>query len=196
MTLSLAVFKTWVRTEIGGDDTLNQQAIDSSLELLASESGRNFDVVTEATAAAERTFRPTYCSDVLWITDCADIVSVEENGVALTEGTDYIAEPDGNRDQATGDWRPYSVLYRLDQSWYTNGRRRTVTIDGKWGWSTESAALTEAMKVLTADWLSMRNSRNGVVAVTTDGFSIGARSNPLVVAAVKALQGPLSIGLA
>lgn len=196
MTLSLATFKLWVRTEISGDDTLNQQALDSSLELLASESGRNFTVVSEATAAEERTFRPHHCSDVLYITDCADIVSVEENGVVLTEGTDYIAEPDGNRDMATGDWRPYSCLYRLDRPWYYHGRRRTVTIDGKWGWSTESAALTEAMKVLTADWLSMRNSRNGVIAVTDDGFSIGARSNPLVLAAVRALAGPLSFGLA
>lgn len=196
MTLSLADFKSWVRTEISADDTLNQQAIDASLAMLGSEAGRNFTLVDESTEDEERTFRPVHCSGVLFITDCAAITSVVENGITLAAGTDYIAEPDGNRDVATGDWRPYSTLYRLDTYWYTNGFRRTITIDGKWGWSTQSAPLTEALKVLTADWLSMRNSRNGVIAVTSEGFSIGVRENPLVQAAVRTLTGPLSIGIA
>lgn len=195
--LSLSDFKTWVRTEISGDDTVNQQALDASLGLLRSEAGRDFTVVDgETVDSAARTFRPRPCSDVLWISDYASITSVTENGTLLVSGTDYIAEPDGNRHEATGEWRPYDRLYRIDRPWYTNGWRRTVSIVGKPGWSTESAVLVEALKVLTADWLAMRDSRNGVIAVTGDGFSIGARSNPLVVKAVAALAGPMSIGIA
>lgn len=194
--LSLSDFKTWVYTEISADDTLNQAAIDASLSLLSSESGRNFTVVDGGTVATARTFRPTPCSDVLFITDCAAITSVVENGVTLAAGTDYIAEPDGNRHIATGDWRPYDTLLRLDRAWYHDGHRRTVTITGKWGWSTASTVVIEALKVLTADWLAQRNSRNGVVAATTDGFSIGARSNPLVQRAINSLKGPLGIGIA
>jgi hypothetical protein len=190
--LARDVLEEWVRTEITSDQTLNGQAIDAGQSLLAEMSGREFVLVTVDTTASARTFTPEHCRMRLNISDAASITSVVENGVTLTDGTHYLAEPNGNRHRSTGEWRPYSTLVRLDNYWYTNGPRRTVTVTAKWGWTTLPVVATEALKVLAADWLAMRNSRNGVVSVTTEGFSIGMRDNPLVKAAAAAVAGPMS----
>lgn len=182
----------WVRTEITSDQVLNGEAIDAGQTLLAELAGREFVLVTASTTATPRTFAPEHCRTRLHISDAAEITSVVENGVTLASGTHYLAEPNGNRHRATGEWRPYSTLVRLDNYWYTNGPRRTVTVTAKWGWTTLPVVATEALKALAADWLAMRNSRNGVVAVSGDGFSIGMRDNPLVKAAAAAVAGPMS----
>jgi len=190
-------FKLWVRTEISGDNPLNVEAAQAALSYVGIEAGRNLTVVTSATAATALHLRPrTSCTDVLWIQDAASITSVVENGVTLVDGTDYIAEPYGNKDEATGEWKPFDRLYRLDSWWYADGRRRTVVVTAKWGWSTVHPLAREAVKVLGKDWLQQRDLRGGVVATGPEGFSIGARMNPMVLGAIKAISGPLSIGIA
>ena len=190
-------FKLWVRTEISGDNSLNVEAAQAALSHIGIEAGRNLTVVTAATSATALHLRPrTTQSDVLWIQDAASITSVVENGVTLVDGTDYIAEPYGNKDEATGEWKPFDRLYRLDSYWYTDGRRRTVVVTAKWGWSTVHPLAREAVKVLGKDWLQQRDLRGGVVATGPEGFSIGARMNPMVLGAIKAISGPLSIGIA
>lgn len=198
--LDRPTFEAWVRTEISGDANLNQAAIDAATSYLGSPvtgAGRNFTLVDGDTVASARTFRPaTHCTSVLWITDAAEITSVSENGTALTVDLAYIAEPNGNRDEASGQWRPYDRLYRLDSWWYHDGYRRTVTVTAKWGWTTFDPLIGEACKVLAQDWAAQRNSANGVIGATADNFSIGMRTNPLVMAAINALRGPMSIGIA
>lgn len=197
LDLSTEQFKAWVHTSISADDSINSQALDAALAHLSARTGRNLAVVTDATADVTFNLTPrTHCTDVLWIQDLATITSVVENDVTLVAGTDYVAKPDGHLDEATGQWKPYDRLYRLDSWWYWDGRKTTVVVTGKPGWSTVHPLAREAVKVLAADWLSMRESRNGIVSATVDGFSIGARSNPLVEQAVSALSGPLSFGIA
>lgn len=190
-------FKTWVRTEISGDNSLNVEAAQAALSHIGIEAGRNLTVVTSATSATALHLRPeTSCTDVLWIQDAASITSVVENGVTLVSGTDYQPMPYDNKDRATGEWKPYDRLERLDAAWYWNSRHLTVVVTAKWGWSTVHPLAREAVKVLGKDWLQQRDLRGGVVATGPEGFSIGARMNPMVLGAIKAISGPLSIGIA
>lgn len=197
LDMSLDQFKAWVHTTISNDDGINLQALQASTAYLAHRTGRNLTLVTSSTTATAMSMRPVNsCTDLLYIQDAASITSVVEAGATLVAGTDYIAEPYGNVDEATGDWMPYDRLYRINTYWYSDGRTRPIVVTAKWGWSTVHPLAREAVKVLAADWLSLRESRNGIVSATVDGFSIGARSNPLVEQAVSALAGPQSFGIA
>jgi len=190
-------FKAWFNTSLSKDNALIAQGLAAAVAHLSARTGRNLTVVDDDTADVTFNLTPrSHCTDVLWIQDLATITSVVENGVTLVAGTDYVAKPDGHLDEATGQWKPYDRLYRLDSWWYWDGRKNTVVVTGKPGWSTVHPLAREAVKVLAADWLSMRESRNGIVSATADGFSIGARSNPLVEQAVSALAGPQSFGIA
>lgn len=188
-------FNAWVRTEL--DPNLTAQAAQAALSLIGNGAGRNLTVVLAGTAATALEVRPrTACTDVLWLQDAASITSVVENGVTLVDGTDYIAEPYNHIDEATGEWKPYDRLYRLDASWYWDGRRRPIAVTAKWGWSTVHPLAREAVKVLGKDWLAMRDLRGGIVMAGPEGFSIGARKNPMVMEAISAIAGPMSIGIA
>jgi hypothetical protein len=193
--LALDTFTQWVRTEITEDESGIEQSIDAAETVLRFATGRAFQLVGVATVASSRAFRPASCSRHLWIDDAATITAVTENGVSLVADTDYLAEPYQNRDETTGDWRPFDRLLRFDRSWYTHDVRRTASITGTWGWSVLPAVASEALQVIAADWQSMRNSRNGVVSVSVEGFAIGMRENPLVQQAAHALRGPKSWGI-
>lgn len=187
--LARDVFTAWVRTEIVSDLPAIDTSIAAAETVFRHATGRQFTLVGAATTATARTFRPARCTRYLWIDDAAEITAVSENGTALTVNTSYLAEPDGNRDESTGEWRPFDRLIRLDQDWYWDDMRRTVSVTAKWGWSTLPEVAVEALKVIAADWQAMRNSRNGVVSVSVDGFAIGMRDNPLVEQAARALKG-------
>ena len=187
--LARDVFTAWVRTEIVSDLPGIDTSIAAAETVFRVATGRQFNLVGAATTATARTFRPERFTRYLWIDDAAEITSLTENGAALTVNTNYLAEPDGNRDVNSGEWRPFDRLIRLDQDWYRDDMRRTVSVVSKWGWSTLPDVATEALKVIAADWQAMRNSRNGVVSVSVEGFAIGMRENPLVKQAAMALKG-------
>ena len=187
--LARDAFMAWVRTEITSDEPSINQSIAAAESVFRTAAGRQFALVGAATTASARTFRPERFTRYLWIDDAAEITSVSENGTALTPNTNYLAEPDGNRDVNSGEWRPFDRLIRLDQDWYRDDMRRTVSVVSKWGWSTLPEVATEALKVIAADWQSFRNLRNGVMASDANGFAIGMRTNPLVEQAARALKG-------
>lgn len=192
--LSVAEFRTWAHDDTAADVTVVEEAINAAEEWLDFESKRELVLVDGDTVATSRSFRPRWGDDVLWIGDAASITSVVENGVTLVDGTDYQAEPFNNKD-SQGAYRPFCLLRRLDQCWYTNGPRATVTVTAKWGWSTIPPAVKEACKFLTQDWLANRDIRGNVVGVTAEGFSIGVRENPNVVKALQVVKHPLSYGI-
>ena len=194
--LDLTTFKAWARDQIAADDPLNESAINAATSQLGTWSGRTLTLVTGATTATARTYEPEHCTDVLWIEDAAEITSVVEDGTTLTAGTDYRPAPTGNRQRGSSNWRPYDRLYRLDSWWYRDGRRETITVTAKWGWTSFDPLIGEAVKVLAKDWALNRNTAFGNAGVTPEGFSVGMRRNPAVEAAIKAIAGPLSIGIA
>lgn len=192
--LTVEKFQQWARDDIDLDEELIEEAINASEEWLDFETKRQLILVDDDTVASARSYRPD-CSTTLWIGDAAEIVSVVENGVTLTAGDDYQAEPLNNITASTGAYRPYERLERLDQIWYRNGQRATVTVTAKWGWESIPASVVEACKFLTQDWLTNRDIRGNVVGTTADGFSIGVRENPNVRRALHAVRHPLGYGI-
>lgn len=194
--LTVATFQAWARDDIDADSDLIETAINAAEEWLDDKAGRTLVLVDDETVASARKFRPDPGTDTLIVPDLAEITSVVEDGTTLTIDTDYQAEPFDNLDPSSQQYRPYDTLRRLDRYWYTNGRRPTVTVTGKWGWTEIPAVVVTACEILTNDWLQNRNVSLGVVGSTTEGFSIGVRQNPNVLSAIRAIRGPKSWGLA
>lgn len=194
--LTVETFQAWARDDITADTNLIEIAINTSEEWLDDKAGRSLVLVDGDTVATARKFRPEHCVETLVIPDCAEITSVVENGTTLTVDVDYQAEPFDNLDPSSQQYRPFDTLTRLDRYWYTNGRRPTVTVTGKWGWAEIPAVVVTACEILTNDWLQNRNVSLGVVGSTSEGFSIGVRQNPNVLSAIRTIRGPKSWGLA
>lgn len=196
--LTVNSYKAWANDDTSADDTLIEEAINASEEWLDEQMGRSLVLIAdlEAATATAKTFRPDQHSSTLRIRDAAEITSVVENGVTLTEGTHYVGYPYDNEHPTTGAYRPFDRIYRLDTCWYTDGHRATVTVTAKWGWTSIPAAVVTAARVLTSDWLANRQVRLGVVGSTADGFSIGVRENPNVLKAIRTVAGINSVMVA
>lgn len=193
--LSVASFQSWSRNDITADTTHIEEAIQTSEEWLDDRSGRSLVLVTDSTEASTRTFRVGPRTDTLFVPDLATITSVVEDGSTLTAGTDYQAEPLGNLDPDSHAYRPYDRLVRLDNYWYSDGRRATISVTGMWGWTEIPKSVVMACRILTNDWLMNRDVRLGTVGTSVDGFSIGVRQNPYVLSAIETIRGPKSWGI-
>lgn len=193
--LTVDSFKAWSRNDIDADEELVEEAIQTSEEWLDDRAGRSLVLVTDSTEASSRSFVVGARTDVLFVPDLAEITSVTEDGATLTAGTHYQAEPLNNLDPDSQAYRPYDRLVRLDAYWETDGRRSTITVTGKWGWTSIPKSVVTACRILTNDWLMNRDVRLGVVGATADGFSIGVRQNPYVLSAIETIRGPKSWGI-
>ena len=193
--LEVSTFRAWSRNDIVADTAHIEQAITTSEEWLDDRAGRSLVLVTDSTEASSRSFVVGPRTDVLFVPDLAEITSVVEDGATLTEDTHYQAEPLDNLDPDSQAYRPYDRLVRLDAYWATDGRRATVTVTGKWGWTSIPSSVVTACEILTNDWLMNRDVRLGVVGSTVDGFSIGVRQNPYVLSAIETIRGPKSWGI-
>lgn len=193
--LTVDSFQEWARNDITADEDLIEEAINTSEEWIDDKAGRSLVNVTAGTATVVRTFRVSPGQHTLYVPDLAEITSVVENGITLTEDTDFVAEPLDNLDPDSQAYRPYDSLVRLDNVWYCDGRRPTITVTGKWGWTAIPKSVVTACRILTNDWLMNRDVRLGVVGSDADGFSIGVRQNPYVLAAIETIRGPKRIGI-
>ena len=168
-------FRQWARDEVTTDDTLVGEAILAAEQEIDKLLVRRVEV---AGAASNRSYTTGRCVDRLIIDDCTTVVSVTENGTALTEGTHYQLEPLNGIDSA-GASVPYDVIRRLDQYWYHDGPKAVVVVNATWGWAAIPPLVLEACKSLTKDILLNRDVRNGIVAVTEQS-GISARDNDVV----------------
>ena len=196
--LPVETFKQWNHDDIAVDDNLIESAINAAEELIDEYAGRGLEVVTGATSATARVVAPDVNTALLRIWDADEVSTVVENGTTLTVGTHYQLEPLNQISPTTGAYRPYDTIRRLSGCWYTNAGEATVTVTAKWGWAQASipAAVVEACKVLTRDWLAHRTSSLGVVGANEGGFSIGAREWPQVRKAIATISGPKSAEVA
>lgn len=190
--LSVERFNQWYNDDTVADSGLTEAAINASETWIDHNTGRYFNLVTDDTVASAAQFLPGRCSEILSIYDCTEIDSVVENGTTLTDGTDYSARPLADPTLA----RSFDSLVRFDRFWYTDGRRATVTVTAKWGWTAIPPMVVESCKILTADILSNRSVRNGLVAITPEGIGIGARTNRTVVDMVNQYRTVRTWGLA
>lgn len=170
--LSHEAFQTWARSETTYDRDLIIAAIDAATDWLDVACGRRFAV---AGAGSARTYVPVFGSGRLLIDDCTTVTAVAENGTALVENTDYVLRPLNNR-SASGETVPFNEVLRLDQSWYTNGHRATVSVTGTWGWAAIPTQIVEACKILTKEYLEQRDVRHGLVGFSESGGIRGSEN--------------------
>lgn len=157
--------KKWVKDETAYDVDLYDMAIEAAEQFLDDETGGYIAVASDTATPA--TFQPrTPASEYLWITNCAEITSVVENGATLTANVDYVAEP---RPKAAGVPRPYYKLRRIGARWYWNDWKDTVTVTARWGFQTLPAGGKMACLVAAKMHLDGRDLRSGLVGAADFG---------------------------
>ncbi len=159
--------KEFTKSNTTYDEWLYDEAIPAGQSYLRGATARDWTEVTAATSASPRSFRPEQGCEVLGIDDAASITSVVENGVTLTEGTDYVAGPANNL--VDGEWRPTTHLIRYGQAWYSDGPKLTVVVTAKWGWSTMPPEWTMAQYVTAKAYLEARDVSFGLIALEGGG---------------------------
>ena len=193
--LTVADLKSYVRSELSVDDGWYDAAISTAEGIINNNTGRQF-VVASPTVSTARSYMASD-GELLMIHDAAAIVSVVDNGVTLTSGTDYQAEPLNGLSYA-GETVPYSVLRRLGYygnrwySWYAVPNAATVVVTARWGWSAIPAQIVEACKIIAKDVFLQRDVAHGLIGVSDVG-GIGTRENRVVVDAIAAYQHPQGI---
>lgn len=194
--VSAEEFMAWARDKIDVDLPLVDSYVNTATSVFGSILGREFTLVTGATSDSTRTYRPDGPrSNWLAIHDLATITSVSESGATLVSGTDYVPWPNGNRNTA-GDYRPYTALERIGFAWDWDFGKYTVSIVGKWGWTSFPSVVSDAIKVMAKDWALSRETAFGSAGITEAGFSVRMRENPLVQQAVNTLRGSNGWGVA
>lgn len=194
--ISVKNLKDFAKSQTTYDEWLYDEAILAAEAYIRDpgQTAREWVLVTDATTATARSYRPEWGSAVLWVHDAASITSVVENGTTLTAGVDYVAEPLNNL-SAGGDWRPTDRLIRYGQAWYHDGAKPTVTVTAKWGWSTFPAGLTMALYVCAKAYLEARDVSLGLVAITEQGAA-GQREAKAVADFIADYRGHGSWGIA
>ena len=192
--ISVKQLKEFTKSQTTYDEWLYDEAIGAAEAFMADRTDREWVLVTGATTATARYYRPVSGSDILWVHDAASITSVVENGTTLTAGTDYVAEPLNNLSPG-GAWRPTDRLIRCGQAWYSDGPKTTVTVTAEWGWSTFPSGLVLALYVAAKAYLEARDVSLGLVAITEQGAA-GQREAKAVADFIDAYRGHASWGVA
>ena len=178
--VTLQTFKTYIeneRTGTANDDRL-QAALDAAHQGIDDFLGRAMVVASGSTT---RSYAPDG-DELLTIHDCTTITAVTENGVTLTAGTMYQAEPLNNLTESGATW-PYWQLRRLNgYGWYTNPASYgavTVTVTGTFGWAAIPTPVVEACKMLAKDIAAARELRGDVAGFGEYGV-VRIRQSPQI----------------
>ncbi len=190
--LELGAFKEWWGTEQVATDPLIARELEAAETDIDTALKRRVELADPSVSTA-RVYRPNGVSSVLIIDDAAAVVSVVENSVTLTVGTDYIVEPLNGLDE-NGSPVPYGWLRRINREWYMNGHQATVTVTARWGWPGTAIppTLVSAGFIVAADRLSNREYRNGVMAILETG-AIAARENRSVASSFRSYRHPYKV---
>ena len=191
--LSVAELKTYVRTELTLEDDVVTAAINAAEVWLDSMCARRFIVATTSTA---RVYKPSK-GEIQIIDDCTTIASVVDNGVTLTSGIEYQAEPLNALSEA-GEAVPYYALRRLGYqynkwlNWFGVPNAATLTVTAAWGWPSIPPMIKEACKIVAKDYLLQREVAHGLVGITDVG-GVGSRENKFVADTVSRYLHPNAV---
>lgn len=194
--LPVGELQQYMRSEIGTEDNLYEDAIKTAEDIIDESTGRQFIVASTSTA---RSFDVPNCSSRLQIHDCTAVASVVDFGATLTVDTQYKLYPLGGV-SATGRAVPYSEIVRLGANqeieWLDYGRPGQIVVTATWGWLAIPSLVKSACKVIAKDVFLTRDTTGfGIVAITEAG-GVGTRENWVVRRMLDAFPHPNSIGLA
>lgn len=194
--LPVATFKQWWKDDTSADDSLVEAAINAAETAIDNALGRKMIVVTSgAPGLTARMYAPRH-RDVVFIHDCTEVSAVSDNGATVTSA-EYQLEPLNGLSDA-GESMPYTAIRRLTGWWsrdFQNPNKATLSITARYGWATIPYEVIESCKIVTADMLSNRDMRNGLVAITEAG-GVGSRENMTVRNMVARYRSQRSWGIA
>lgn len=189
--LTVAQFKTYLRSELTGEDTNYDNAIQAAELWIDGRLGRKMIVATTTTA---RTFRPIGNSRTLVINDCTAVTSVVENGTTLTVNTQYELEPLNGLSNAGESW-PYYKLVKPYNTWFSTTNLASVVVTATWGWAAIPQMVYEACAIVAKDYFEQRDVTHGIIGVADVG-GVGTRENRLVRDMITKYRHPNSWGVA
>ncbi len=196
--VTVQTLKDYCRNEIPvADDTFYEAAINTAEMIVDNACSRKF-IVAELVTSTARSYMPSD-GNLLLIDDAAAIVSVVDNGVTLTSGTDYQAEPLNALSDA-GEATPYYVLRRLGyyyQHWYNQFSvpgAATIVVTARWGWTAIPSMIVESCKIIAKDVLLQRDTTGFGLVTVTEAGGVGTRENWIVRKAIQAYGHPNSVG--
>lgn len=189
--LTVANFKTYLRSELTLEDTLYDNAINAGELWIDGKLGRKMIVASATTA---RTFRPLGNSRTLVINDCTAVTSVVENGSTLVSGTAYELEPLNGLSDAGEVW-PYYKLVKPYNVWFSTNNLASVVVTATWGWAAIPQMVYEACAIVAKDYFEQRDVSHGIIGVSDVG-GVGTRENRLVRDMITKYRHPNSWGLA
>jgi hypothetical protein len=199
--VTVDALQRFCRDEVTTDRDDLLQAIYSAESQLDSLDGTARRIAPADAVATARVFTPSYCSDLLWFDDAADVTAISENGVTLTVNVDYRLLPLNGLDPVTGDYRPWYCARRLGaagvgyRDWYRQDESTLITVTATWGWTTIPPLAILAVKILAKNDLLSRNVSHGLVGIAETG-GVGERESKQVLDAFRALHHPNKWGIA
>jgi hypothetical protein len=162
----------YVRSEQGIDQAWLTTTLGAAHDALYKACDRSFELAD--TVASARPFVPSG-SSLLEIHDCSLVTAVTLSGSAVTG---YQAEP--FTVSRSGAYRPYERLRMLGGWWWSDGTgEATISVTGKWGWTTPPDWAKEAVKIVFKDLATNRDVRGGYVTLGEAGAA-AVRRNPSV----------------
>lgn len=174
------------------DDEVEAAGLAAST-MVEQHCARSFTVPT---AATERVFKPRRY-DLVKVDDIAnttDLVIVDD-GTTLSS-TQYQLETSPGRTARpdnSGLTRPYCYIRRIDGSW-TMDEEATLSVTARWGWPAVPDGVSLAVKILTKDLYSARDTWFGRVAIGE--FPVRIADNTMVRSLLAPYRAAESWGIA
>jgi hypothetical protein len=179
---TLAELKSRLRITDTGDDTQLTAALATASRGIEHCTGRQFNDAGSATARVYPPDMGCWARVDDFHTVVGLVVKTDEDDDGTYETTwdaaDYQLEPlNGIVDGQTG-W-PYNEILAIESRHFRPGRRATLQVTARWGWSAVPAPVKEATLILAEDIFKLRDTPFGVGGYAEYG-RIRARQNPEV----------------
>lgn len=180
-----------LKSRVGISDTDDDDKLTSALaaasRALEKWCKRQFN---DAGAVSARLYHPLHSRLVVvddFHTETGLIVKHDLGDTGVYDETfqtgDYILEPlNGIRDGVDG-W-PYQRIRAVESLTFYSGRRPSVQVTARWGWSAVPAPVKEATLMLAEEIFKMKDAPFGVAGFGDFGF-VRVRDNPKVATLVK-----------
>lgn len=168
------------------DDYLIRKAIRSASRQIDKLCRRRF--YPDATATARQFWRDstvhTYV-DEFWTT-ASLVVATDQDDDGIFEttwlGTDYQLEPLNGIVDGDPGW-PYNLIRAVEARTFPAGKRPSVQVTAKWGWSAIPDDIREATLLSAAELFKLKDAPFGVAGFGDFG-AVRIQSNPIVLRAV------------
>ncbi|RZQ59833.1 head-tail connector protein [Amycolatopsis suaedae] len=181
--ITLASLKNYLGITDDVDNGRLEDALASATQEIEDHTGRQFN---DAGVASARIYERWGC-DLVYVDDFHTtdglIVATDENDDGTFEtvwpASDYQLEPLNGIHAGRPGW-PYNVIRTVNDHDFPRGRRATIRVTARWGWSAVPKPVQQACRILAAETRKLADAPFGVAGYGEFG-PMRVRDNPLLV---------------